>query len=935
MKNSKLFSYVLALTFIFVTVMGCFSATSAFASTIELKDDDYIHAVNTLSKIAPDFPLNEGEVTTRAEFVAAVTMAMDVTGSVNTQTGFLDVPADHIYAKNIAFALGNGLISNVDLFYPDSPITYTQAIKIVMVAAGYGVKAEYNGGYPTGYLKVANEIDLGKSLSSLDVDDTLTHAQAIDIIFEAVTTDMLEMTGFGSNTDYSVTKGKNILSTYHKIYMAEGVVEANENTGIASLSSVSADNTIIVDGKKFTGEGYDNLIGKRARIFYGDDSKNTIVYAYECGNDVATYTYKDELEISGTKITAYPEEGTKEVKHTLEGDYSVIYNGKFFGAANYSSHINTNSGSTQLVDNDDNGKIDVIIIKEYEYGVVGSVNEFEERIYDKYKKNGLIDLSGSETKYSVSEYNGDAIALDQLESGDVVGYAISKDNKYYEIVRFPEKIGGTYNTITSEGKIEFKGKEYELTTYYTSNVKSLNNVKKDTEIILYLGVGDQVVYIQEFEAVSKYGFLVDTCMQSGMDGRAMVKIYSADGEMLELECADKLTFNGAKLTSQDTMLSNLEATKALAYAYRVIKYSLSAEGKLSKVFTATDNTQGTNVLYTQIIDEARPVIYYDSTALTEGGVISDDPVVSVPYSIEESACPYYCAGVFTPYFNLVTGSTIMQIPVRPIDFSDDEKYRVNVIEDEQYYRAVAYDVTTGGAASFVLISKDFSGGGAISRYNGSAIIESITQGLNEDGEEATVLKLYYDGKWDKYYYDSEKTKISRENTNGNGTLDQTDLDIDDFAPGDIIRISATADKVITEMTMNFDCSAKTVPSEISQSPSNGGRYVEYILGYALSVSSDNQIVIGTNKTISEIVASQGDLPLTNTFSGTLGAGNTVFVRINRDRNTNAVKDAVVYKEANLNSIETYFNSGSEMDYVVLRRYYREPTMNIIYVNIDS
>lgn len=934
MLNKKISSFVLAIVFTFVTVLGCFSAMSVSASTILLHDEDYQKASQVLKLICPDFPLSEGEVTTRAEFVAAVTMAMNMPSSQSAETSFIDVPANHKYAKNIAYALGLGLISNVDLFYPDSPVTYSQAIKIVMCAAGFAPKAEYQGGYPVGYLKAAHDAEVGKGIELSDTD-SVSHEAAIKIIFDAIVTDMMDVTSFGSNVDYTVTEGKNILSAYHKIFMAEGIVEANEHTGLTNNEAVSSENTIIVNGVSYFGAGYENFIGKNVRIFFGDDKKNTILYAYECDNTVYDYTEKDSLAISGLNLTVSPEDGEKDIRYSLEADYSFMYNGKFYGAADYNSYINPTSGVVQLVDNDDNGKIDVVFVKNIEYGVVASVNEFDEKIYDKYKVNGLVDLSDSDVKYFLTQDDGAEIALDDFEENDAVGYVISKDKKLYEIIRFTKRVGGTFSEKTSDGYITINGVSYALSEYYTKNVKSLDKLKFGTDVILHLGIADRVIYVQEFASSISYGFVVAAGLEKGMSGRAAVKLYSDKGEMLELQAADKVKFGSESLSSQESIARRFEEIEASPYAYRVVKYSLNAEGKISKVFPSVDNTEGTNVIYRQTVEESSPVIYYDSTKLTDGGVISDDPLVSIPYEIADNACPFYCRGAYTPYFHSGTGCITMQVPVRPGGFSDEDNFRIGGVTEEEYQRAVAYDVGEGGGAKFILITKDSTGGGSIGKYTGSAIIESITRGVNEDGEETTILKLYYGGNWAKYYYEAETTKISKEGNGGNGTVSQTELTIDDFAPGDIIRMSATSENVLTEMTMNFDASAKAVDSSLTKSGSNGGRYVEYIPGYALSLSSAKQSIIAIDSTIEDIVEAQGKVDIAKTFSGTFTRGTTVFVRINRDRTTGKVRDAVVYTEPNLNSVETYFNSGSQADYIVFRQYFREPSLNVIYVNIDE
>lgn len=929
MKSRKLLSLILTFVFALTSVIACFPAGEAIASTIEVSDDDIKNSASVLKTICPGFPLETAETTTRAEFVAAIAMAMGISANADISSSFTDVPDSHPYAKYVAYAANLGIVSNVALFYPDTAVTYAQAIKIVMAAAGYDKKAQYSGGFPAGYIKAAKDAGVGLGLD-LGLEDSISHEVATRLIFEACCTDMMEQTSFGSEIDYGVTEGKNIFSTYHKIYMAEGIVEANENTSLEASFQANAGGYITVDGITYKCHGAQNLIGRRVRLFFKDDNSKTVIYAYEKGNNTIVYTSEDSVVLSGTTITACPDGAFKEIRHNLDADYKFIYNGKAYLGADFASKVNPASGTVTLIDNDDDNKTDVIYVRSMEYGVIGSINALEGKIFDKYKKNGLIDLLSEDVKYSITDSEGKELELNQLEAGNKIGYVISTDKKYIEIIRCDKAVGGTYSSLASDGKIELKGKEYKLNPYYTANIKSAENLKLGTEVILYLSPDNQVIWIQEYTSSLSYGFLLATAQGSGLNDEVMVRIFTSKGEMLEVPVADKVILDGTPETAEVTIKSFLDTTIAKQYAYRVIKYSQNAEGKVNKIYTATDNTEGTAVLYKQPIDEARPVIYYNSSEVS--GPISDDASVSVPYVVERTLCPYPIRGSFS-YFHAGSGTKIMKIPVRPAQFDDDENFKILSSAPEAYARTAAYDVSYGGVASFILLSNDASAG-SIGRYDGSAIIESITQGMNEDGEPLTVLKLYYGGEWNKYYYHSEKTKITKENSGGDGTSAQTALTINDFGPGDIIRISADADKMLAEITMNFDASARTVVSGMTQTENNNGRYVEYIKGYALGYDQ-SRLAIATGNTMAEIDALGGNVDVSKTYSGTLTRGTTVFVKFHRNRTSKEIISAEVYKEADASAIETYFTSGKNADYIVLRQYFRDPSLNVIYVNIDE
>jgi len=936
--TKKLLSLILSVAFI----LGCFSTASVSASSITITDDDYSKAGEALAALCPGFPLIDDEAssdakpTTRAEFVAAMAMVMGVDVKSGVETPFSDVSAKHQYASAIKYAAQAGLISTVDLFFPESPITYSQALKIAMVAAGYGDKAEYTGGYPIGYIKAAKEAGVAEGINLADTD-TLTHAQATQIIFEAAICDMLEISAWGDSFDYSTSEGKNILSVYKKVYMAFGVVEANENTALTNASNDCGEDTITIDGVKFYAPGYENLIGKSARVFYGNDKKNTVIFAYENGNEIVNYTNEDDLSISGLNLTVMPAEGEKDLRYGLESDYSVIYNGKFYGSANYNSVINPTAGSVSLIDNNDNKKIDVIVIKDVEYGIIGSVNEFEEKVYDKYKKGGMLDLSDSSVKYMVSEDNGAAIELHDLESGFVVGYAVSKDGKLVEIIHYTQRVGGTFDSRTSDGKLELKGKEYQLSSYYTTNVKTLDNIKFGSEIILHLGVGNQVIFIEEFTSGMNYGVFVAAAQTGGLSGKNLVLICGTDGKMQEYAVSEKFKLDGAPVSSSD-INAELEGIEGRETVLRVIKYSVNANGEINKIYTATEDGAGLANLLTPVMDESRPVLYSRNTTEETGGSTNGNVM--------------YKSGTFYPLFHMGSATGVIQVPINE-EFRTDENYYVShtqssldsATDGSENQPFFGYDVHNG-TAKFILWTKDGAGATEVGE-GGSAVIESVTQGINENGEPVKVFKAYMGSTWTKFY-----SKASYNDT-------ETDLKntVDALQPGDIVQIALNTNKEITAASVNFSyLGYKYMPNShydskgydissrypnINGSSLTGKRFtnsanknnlysakvVGFETGYILSMA-DKKAMLVRNTPIADAVA--GTYDVIDTVAAPLTRGSIVFVKFNKSRQTGEVTDAVVYTESDVNVAETIYTAGANADFLVQRSRYNTVAMTVIY-----
>lgn len=101
---------------------------------------------------------------TRAEFAAVVcrTVGGENEISKRAEVAFSDVPSNHWAAGYVDWAVKNSIISGYGdgRYGPSDMVTYEQAIKMVVCAAGYGDAALDAGGWPDGYVDVANGLGL-------------------------------------------------------------------------------------------------------------------------------------------------------------------------------------------------------------------------------------------------------------------------------------------------------------------------------------------------------------------------------------------------------------------------------------------------------------------------------------------------------------------------------------------------------------------------------------------------------------------------------------------------------------------------------------------------------------------------------------------------------------------------------------------------------
>lgn len=138
----------------------------------DIDDTKLSVAVDTLSQFGiingyEDGSFKPYNYITRAEFakiITATTAIENITYDENDT--FSDVSDSHWAKDCIYMAKSVGIISGTTetTFSPSANITYEQAIKMIVAALGYTKEANNSGGYPDGYISVADKLGITDGL---------------------------------------------------------------------------------------------------------------------------------------------------------------------------------------------------------------------------------------------------------------------------------------------------------------------------------------------------------------------------------------------------------------------------------------------------------------------------------------------------------------------------------------------------------------------------------------------------------------------------------------------------------------------------------------------------------------------------------------------------------------------------------------------------
>lgn len=194
---------------ILLSVMVVFTGFAAFATDSEPNFERVLEY--KIMQGDENGNLNLSSPVTRAEMaqlIANILRIGDIEFAGGISDAFADVSKEHwaynaiMHAKAQKIVCGNG----DGTFLPDNPVTYAEAIKMIVISLGYNPLAEARGAWPAGYLTVANSLGL---LSITIADEYATREDVAIMLERALDIPIMAQTGFGSQVEYSILNGEN------------------------------------------------------------------------------------------------------------------------------------------------------------------------------------------------------------------------------------------------------------------------------------------------------------------------------------------------------------------------------------------------------------------------------------------------------------------------------------------------------------------------------------------------------------------------------------------------------------------------------------------------------------------------------------------------------------------------------------------------------
>ena len=433
-------------------------------------------------------------------------------------TGLTDVNGKTWAEGFINYCVGADIIAGVSAteFKPASDLTVAATAKTLLVALGYNAadRGYIGNSWAINVMRDAQSNGLLEGIGQ-GANDKITRDNAAQMIFNALFAKTREAT-YGRDQGEEYVTGYTVHSTTlgeetYKLQKVEGVVTGISGNGKAIISGVATDLTAAPD-----------QVGVNVVYYKNSATGKLISSALAAGKSTILGT-----STSGAALADLS--NTDKAVYIATADTGVTYylNGSRADAAAVASPAV--GAIVDLIDNDNNGKYDVVRVTEKTVATVGG-NGVTVSKATSASREDAVTVNGTEL---VSIPVSRIVGYEDLVSGDVILYVKVGNIFYIEKAATVEgQISGTKNSVWGTGYV------LSGTPYYRSGLKNesaavvdpfngFSNFSKD--IALYLDDNGTVVAIKLLEqaAPAQYAVVTASAWVGGNGGLASSKYAEA------------------------------------------------------------------------------------------------------------------------------------------------------------------------------------------------------------------------------------------------------------------------------------------------------------------------------------------------------------------------------------------------------------------------
>ena len=833
--------------------------TAVFAAFSDVDDTNpYKKAITTLSKLSvidgyEDGTFKpEGEIT-RAEFTKLIVFMLGYQSLAYSDYEFTDVTSDH-WAKNyIQTAYNLGIIAGYGdgVFSPDSPVTYEQALKMVVCTLGYEQFAQelaiVSDNWADKYIQEAVKLGLTKNVSDAVYSSGAPRGVIAQVLYNALEIEMYEYNGY----EWNKTE-KTLLNDYLKAKELKGTLvgvddlvteECSYNLGEYQMDILTpAGEEVIINYASFTTNKTDisKYLGNTITVYYSqptsNDEKNLIIIDSETSkNSTIEFTHNDLSSFSDNTLKYYDSSSKVKTAKLKENDLTVRYNGDIVPSSDTVTLTNPDTkepesftrqealeqwltpdtpytvyGNIKLTDNGSDGTIDMIQINNYETMVAyAAPTTADYRITDKLVTGNylVLDPQGANYTYTITK-NGAEIPVTSIAANDVILYAKSLDGSHYSLLVSNKTVKGSITTISSSGsRITVGGTSYDIGDTCAQYISDKYNkeLKVGVSGTFYLDALDTVVFgTLEQTASAPYAYISDAFLDYDEGGKAYITAYAPSTSATNAASyplKSRVKFNGSSIDSE-VAVEKLTASATFAGDESEYAEKIYGSGKTPNV---TPYSQPARISIQN--GEVTEIVVLES-----GEIQSQNDNNEQLVKCKEIGQYTYSSNSFSQSgktaFSVNSNTTVLYVPS---DRTQKKKYAKKTVSSaftsgDAYY-VEAYDINSSKIAGLVILYGNDGSLTTVKKDTDFSIVASLPESIYSDVRDDTVEKF------DVYAGASNTVKSWT-------TYDAKEFD--DIQVGDVIQFAYDNDHLIQGRINNIKFS--DIAKVLDGQENNGQRF---------------------------------------------------------------------------------------------------------------
>ncbi len=658
---------------------------------------------------------------------------------------WLDVEEDfwaYDYMKTVA-TFGY-IVGYPDLtFRPDNTITYNEAITILLNMAGYKEYALARGGFPDGYISLANRFSLSKGLYATG-SEPLTRIDAARLIYNAFDMEM------APNEVDSNDEDRTFLNDVVGVYILEGTLSYTDITSLYSNQSMKEYEAKIAE-TEFSFDKSDieirEYIGQHIRAYLKETEENSGEYtliSYETtGKDEITVIDADCFEDFSDNVIYYTKDVDSDTvkKEKLRSNPICIYNGKYKSPFGVDDFKNINKGTITVIEKSDLD-FDIIIVEDFRSGYTNSVNKVEMEIYDKL----ITDVGAASIKltsdtenekiiYQLLDTSGDGITIDDLAEG-AINYYIN--DGFVKVIYSENKVSGRITKKIDDEEVYYAvdGEMYKISAAYQNYLS--NSIRTNFDGSVVLDRYNEVVWVTDEVSISGYAYIIvpERGVRYDSENEQLLLTYYdiEKGEVKEgVATASDVVFYDSDGQKKDYDIPKIR--ERLNENKYIVKLSLNDENMIKRIRLPLDATGDKIDSYDKSSNDIKLVLETNESSTSE---YYKDNYKWTGNSLGHSAC--FGAKVY-----LDANSIAVRIPIDESEYTSYAKLSYKNITANTGYVMEVYSFNPESPyAKIAVLHANSSTKTALDAGNSLPfyLVTKVSESINDEGELGTEVVLF-------------------------------------------------------------------------------------------------------------------------------------------------------------------------------------------------